>query len=97
MTTVKGQLKETLVGAVKEPELSLDAKAAFDRNARKDEDTGELYMTEDEFVNAIAPANEDYVSGLSTLKFGGNTVEQILVMRSIPLLTLLNYIAQDSA
>ncbi|KAL9038544.1 MAG: hypothetical protein Q9214_005237, partial [Letrouitia sp. 1 TL-2023] len=60
MTTVKGQLKETLVGTIKEPELSQDAKAAFDRNARKDEDTGELYMTEEEFVNAIAPANENY-------------------------------------
>lgn len=97
MTTVKGQLKETLVGTIKEPELSQDAKVAFDRNARKDEDTGELYMTEEEFVNAIAPANEDYVSWISTLEFGGNTVEQILVMRNVPLLTLVNHIAQDSA
>ena len=31
----------------------------------KDEETGELYMGEEEFVNAVAPPAEDYVSTFS--------------------------------
>ncbi|KAI4290097.1 MAG: hypothetical protein L6R35_000617 [Caloplaca aegaea] len=60
MATVTDQIKESLVGAVIEPSLSTDAQATFERHARKDESNGELYMTEEEFVNAIAPSNEDY-------------------------------------
>ena len=62
MSTVTEQVKETLVGTVREPSLSTDAQATFERNARREEETGELYMTEEEFVNAIAPPTEDYVS-----------------------------------
>ena len=62
MATVKDAVKESLVGSTREPQLSQQTKATFDRNARQDEATGELYMTEEDFVNAIAPANEDYVS-----------------------------------
>lgn len=62
MATVTEAVKETLVGTTREPELSLQTKASFERNARQDEGSGELYMTEAEFVNAIAPATEDYVS-----------------------------------
>lgn len=65
MATVKDQVKQSLVGTIIEPSLSTDAQATFERNASKDEDTGELYMTEDEFVDAIAPAHEDYVSFLA--------------------------------
>lgn len=61
MTTVKEQVKQSLVGTVIEPSLSTDAQATFERHAKKDESTGESYMTEDEFVDAIAPENEDYV------------------------------------
>lgn len=61
MATVTDQLKQSLVGAVIEPSLSTDAQATFERHARKDDSNGELYMTEEEFVNAIAPSNEDYV------------------------------------
>ncbi|KAI4203166.1 MAG: hypothetical protein LQ350_002042 [Teloschistes chrysophthalmus] len=60
MTTVKEQVKQSLVGTVIEPSLSTDAQATFERHAKKDESTGESYMTEDEFVDAIAPENEDY-------------------------------------
>ncbi|KAL8694875.1 MAG: hypothetical protein Q9218_000539 [Villophora microphyllina] len=60
MATVKEQVKQSLVGTVIEPSLSTDAQATFERHAQKDERTGEPYMTEDEFVDAIAPANEDY-------------------------------------
>ncbi|KAI4156865.1 MAG: hypothetical protein L6R39_000955 [Caloplaca ligustica] len=60
MATIKDQVKESLVGTVLEPSLSTDAQATFERHAKKDESNGELYMTEDDFVDAIAPANEDY-------------------------------------
>ena len=65
MATVKEAVKETLVGTTREPLLSAQAKANFDRHARRDEETGELYMSADGFVNAIAPVEEDYVSHLA--------------------------------
>ncbi|KAL8905500.1 MAG: hypothetical protein Q9207_002603 [Kuettlingeria erythrocarpa] len=60
MATVTDQIKESLVGTVVEPSLSTDAQATFERHAKKDKDDGELYMTEEEFVDAVAPSNEDY-------------------------------------
>ena len=64
MATLTESVKESLVGTTVEPQLSQQAWTTFDRNARKDVESGELYMSEDEFINAIAPANEDYVSPL---------------------------------
>lgn len=55
-------VKETLVGVTIEPELSQEVRAAFDRHSIQDDATGEKYMTEKEFVDAIAPVHEDYVS-----------------------------------
>ncbi|KAI9798340.1 MAG: mitochondrial aspartate-glutamate transporter agc1 [Candelina submexicana] len=60
MATVKGAVKETLLGTTREPQLSQQAKATFDAHAVKDEKTDEMYMTEESFVDAIAPKNEDY-------------------------------------
>ena len=62
MATVKEAVKESLVGTTREPQLSQQARATFDRNARQDEGVEEPYMTEIEFVNAIAPPTENYVS-----------------------------------
>lgn len=62
MATVKDTVKESLIGTTREPQLSQQTKATFDQHAIKDEETGELYMTEEQFVDAIAPENEDYVS-----------------------------------
>ncbi len=62
MATVKEVVKESLVGATREPDISQEIRATFNRNSRSDEVSGERYMTEEEFVNAIAPVNEDYVS-----------------------------------
>ena len=62
MATVKMAVKESLLGATLEPEISSQSKATFDRNSRQDEETGEQYMSEEDFVNAVAPASEDYVS-----------------------------------
>lgn len=60
MATVKEAVKESLVGTTIEPQLSQQARASFLKHARQDED-GESYMTEEDFINAIAPENEDYV------------------------------------
>lgn len=61
MATMKDAVKESLMGTPDEPQPSQQAKANFHRHARKDEATGELFMTEEDFVTAIAPKHEDYV------------------------------------
>jgi solute carrier family 25 aspartate/glutamate transporter 12/13 len=60
MATVTEQIKESLVGVTAEPQLSEGARKEFLQHAHQAED-GEHYMTEQEFINAIAPASEDYV------------------------------------
>ena len=61
--TVKEAVIETLVGS-DEPatQVSAQSRARFNSNAAKNPETGELYMGPEEFINAIAPASEDYVS-----------------------------------
>ena len=65
MADVKASLKASLTGA-ESPEVSLTArvKAHFLTHARTHE-SGELYMLKEDFINAIAPKNENYVSGVS--------------------------------
>lgn len=56
-------VKETLVGP--SDDVSPGSKqtvALFEEHALKDEASGEAYMSEKEFVNAIAPESGDYVS-----------------------------------
>lgn len=60
MATVTEQIKESLVGASTEPQLSEDSRRTFLKHAHEESD-GEHYMTEQEFINAIAPTSEDYV------------------------------------
>lgn len=65
LATVKEGVKETLIGSEEqdqEQQLSAQTKATFDANARKDGETGELVMGVEEFISAIAPEDEDYVS-----------------------------------
>lgn len=66
-TKAKELVKEALVGTEADVQLSAQCKATFDKNARKDEATGELFMGEEEFINAVAPPTEDYVSQTSCL------------------------------
>jgi solute carrier family 25 aspartate/glutamate transporter 12/13 len=61
MATVTEKISEALVGATTEPQLSEQNRLEFLKYAIKDETSGEYYMTEHEFVEAIAPAAEDYV------------------------------------
>ena len=44
------------------PQFSQQARDAFVRYAHEDEQTGERYLDRQSFIDAIAPANEDYVS-----------------------------------
>lgn len=62
VATVKEAVKETLVGVEEHAELSAKNRASFHKHAQKDPQTGEVYMTEEAFVDAIAPPDEDYVS-----------------------------------
>ncbi|KAG6000810.1 hypothetical protein E4U21_005008 [Claviceps maximensis] len=62
---VKESVKDTLVGTTTpedpaHPPLSAQSKAHFNSHAVKDAQTGELYMGPEEFINAIAPVDEDY-------------------------------------
>ena len=63
-TKVKEAVKGTFVGSspAETPgsQLSAQSRARFNSNAVRDEATGELYMGPEEFINAVAPENEDY-------------------------------------
>jgi solute carrier family 25 aspartate/glutamate transporter 12/13 len=59
---VKESVKGTLLGTEEPAQLSAHTQATFVKHAKHDEAAGELVMTETEFVDAIAPAKEDYVS-----------------------------------
>jgi solute carrier family 25 aspartate/glutamate transporter 12/13 len=62
MATATEVLKEKVLGTELEPQLSAQTRNNFLQYARKDEGSDEYYMTETEFVDAIAPEGEDYVS-----------------------------------
>jgi solute carrier family 25 aspartate/glutamate transporter 12/13 len=62
IATAKEAVKESLLGAESEGlQLSAQVRATFEKHARQDGETGELVMGEAEFINAIAPMQEDYV------------------------------------
>lgn len=61
MATVKEEVREVLLGSTEEPQLSHLTRAAFMKHAQKDE-SGEYYLNEDQFITAVAPEGEDYVS-----------------------------------
>ncbi|KAL4888353.1 mitochondrial carrier domain-containing protein [Aspergillus ambiguus] len=60
MTSVRDAVKESLVGSSNESQPSHQAKANFLRHARKDDATGEFFMSEEDFIDAVAPKHEDY-------------------------------------
>lgn len=62
MANVKETVKASLVGVSQEPQPSQQIKSNFMQHAHKDEESGEFYMAEEQFINAIAPKHEDYVS-----------------------------------
>lgn len=66
---VKEKVKESLLGAeqIGDIQLSAQSRATFEKNAKKNPETGEMFMGQEEFINAIAPAGDDYVSRTSVL------------------------------
>lgn len=65
MTAVKEAVKDSLVGTDESTaKMSAQTKARFLSNAIKDPETGELSMGVEEFINAIAPTSEDFVSSI---------------------------------
>lgn len=62
MATVKEQAKEALLGTEDQPHLSQKTRAEFLKYALQDPESGERYLDEEQFINAIAPRGEDYVS-----------------------------------
>jgi solute carrier family 25 aspartate/glutamate transporter 12/13 len=58
---LKESVKETLLGVEDEPQLSSQMRAEFMQHAKTDPESGDHYMGQEEFVNAIAPESEDYV------------------------------------
>ena len=64
MATVTGSIKESLVGTNEELQLSQEVRANFMKHAKQDTN-GESYMGPEEFIDAIAPPEEDYVSRAS--------------------------------
>lgn len=65
MSKVTAAVKATLIGTHEDENelaMSQQSKTNFIQHARKDESSGELFMTEDEFIDAIAPKDQDYVS-----------------------------------
>ena len=61
MASVIEQTKEALIGTTDEPQLSQQTRAEFYNYAIQDPETGEKYLDEEQFINAIAPKGEDYV------------------------------------
>lgn len=57
-------VKEAVVGTHEPEQLAAHTKARFTQHAVKDAETGELYLGPEEFINAVAPTGEDYVSHL---------------------------------
>ena len=76
MATVAETVKESLLGTSQPEALSPSSRTTFLKYARRDQDNDELYMGEEEFVNAIAPPDQNYVSltSLTTQSISGYTV-----------------------
>ncbi len=62
VTAVKEAVKESLIGSEDQVQLSSQTKSRFTNKALKDQETGELYMGPDQFIDAVAPKDEDFVS-----------------------------------
>ncbi|KAI7180548.1 hypothetical protein KC360_g133 [Hortaea werneckii] len=60
MATATERVKESLLGVEEDPSMSQPNRGSFMQHAIKDEQTGEEYLTEQGFINAIAPEGEDY-------------------------------------
>ena len=67
MATVANTVKESLLGTTLPAELTQESRTTFLKHARQDEN-GDFYMEEEDFINAIAPPDENYVSSWRRLR-----------------------------
>lgn len=58
---VKETVKETLLGAEEDPQLTQTSRFNFMKHAVKEEGSEDYYMSPEQFIDAIAPPTEDYV------------------------------------
>lgn len=92
MATVTEQVGEVLLGTTDEPQLSSVTRAAFMKHAHKDDASGEYYLNEDQFIDAVAPESEDYVSrrdccapmAMLTARLSSAQDQEIPVRHSLP-------------
>ena len=73
MAALSEQVGEVLLGTTDKPQLSQRTRAAFMKYAQKDEATGEYFLNEDAFIEAVAPESEDYVSNCACNLSGSKT------------------------
>lgn len=73
MAALKEEVREVLLGTTDEPQLSSLTRAAFMKHAQKDETTGDFFLTEESFIDAVAPESEDYVSTCARNVSGSKT------------------------
>ncbi|OAA64644.1 mitochondrial carrier protein [Niveomyces insectorum RCEF 264] len=59
-STVREAVKESLIGREEPEPLSSQTRSRFLKHAVQDADSGELTMGPEEFIDAIAPKDEDY-------------------------------------
>lgn len=82
----KEAVKESLLGVEYEQadqQTSAQTRAEFMQHAIKDEQTGEYCMGQKEFVNAVAPPDEDYVRTAFLLSCLHPSTAQARVRRSV--------------
>jgi solute carrier family 25 aspartate/glutamate transporter 12/13 len=60
MATVKEQVGEVLLGTTEEPQLSHLTRASFLKYAKKDDETGDYFLSQEDFIDAVTPETEDY-------------------------------------
>lgn len=61
MASVTEKVSEVLLGTEELPQLSAQSKENFMKHALRSKESGEYYLNEEKFIDAIAPASEDYV------------------------------------
>lgn len=64
MAATKEKMKEVFLGSQEEVQVSPQTRTSFLKHAQRDEKSGEFYLDEHDFVNAIAPSDETYVSSI---------------------------------
>jgi solute carrier family 25 aspartate/glutamate transporter 12/13 len=73
MAAISEQVGEVLLGTTDEPQLSQLTRASFMKHAQKDDESGEFYLNEERFIDAVAPESEDYVSNCACNVSGSKT------------------------